>query len=380
MGYRAPVTLIAARRVGCAACEHDRRRQEDGTAVEEFLLRPRTSPPNLAVPRTSPSFNRYSYVGNNPLSATDPTGHDSMGTCDADACYHFNLLGDVDGFGASGVFGGAILSMGQWAAAADMFTAAEMFSAQAPSWLGGGGWADCFLNLPNVIGGSVGQGVVGSEGYPSADVGTMNPQGGATFPEAGIGSGGGSIETVVVNAYRGSAPFAVTASDFLDTNNAQYAALDNGVRTDASSRSSVYRLFLVAERKNANANVGHVFLGGIKPGDSREAWGFYPRATGAYDPDRLDGPGRVRSDLSLFDMALAGDKNFAMQEFDVDRATYMQAMGYMRGYDSWNYYDLGRDNCITAAFASLNAAKIGSYFYVPGQTPNDVYNAIHGGD
>lgn len=79
-------------------------------------------------PLDGQSFNRYTYVRNRPLSATDPSGHDDVATyvdkitriaqmanrCQADVCYRYDPLGNLTQIGSASWKGGEMQTVAYW--------------------------------------------------------------------------------------------------------------------------------------------------------------------------------------------------------------------------------------------------------------------------
>jgi RHS repeat-associated protein len=121
---------------------------------------------------------------------------------------------------------------------------------------------------------------------------------------------------------------------------------------------------------------GHVFLGGITPDGSRRALGFFPKNKGI---GMIHGPGVVRDNTVLFELALSGDPDFTFQEYSVTMEQYNAVMNYMENYTSNGDYDLFYNSCVAAALQSLNAGGVTNSFFVPFERPNDVATAIQRG-
>jgi hypothetical protein len=123
-----------------------------------------------------------------------------------------------------------------------------------------------------------------------------------------------------------------------------------------------YSLSLVVERPNEGSNTGHLFDGGQSPFREPEAWGFY--SDNAKSPDALFDfgsshlHGSVHSDTSLFLAALNGDKDFAMITWKVNASTYNQVMGSIHTYNQLNDYGLACNSCMHGALSALHAAGL----------------------
>jgi YD repeat-containing protein len=154
-----------------------------------------------------------------------------------------------------------------------------------------------------------------------------------------------------------------------------------------ASTSMMYRLFLIAEQTDwlhGHELSGHLFIGGVKPGGSLEAKGFYPKGNAPWrqSTSAFGGAGVVQDDTDSFIAALSGAPNYAIAEFNVDADTYNAAMSYMTNYQyTYNYQLLG-SSCVTAAISTLDRVNLPDPFILGtfGVSPDQVYNSINAGD
>ncbi len=137
-------------------------------------------------------------------------------------------------------------------------------------------------------------------------------------------------------------------------------------RTGSTSSLRLQRLWHRA-RVHRQASAGRKAIGkGILP---KEGW-F----------GKISGPGEVRNDTALLNMALSGNDDFAFRAFSVDQATYNRAFGFISNYARWNNYNLFYNNCETAALRTLNySGAVPNAFFIPFTLPSELYGALERG-
>ncbi|WP_228553456.1 hypothetical protein [Pseudoalteromonas sp. PPB1] len=183
---------------------------------------------------------------------------------------------------------------------------------------------------------------------------------------------GGTVSKVTGGKFSNGATTAAFAQAFNGNEQAK--------RVEAQKKR--YKLYLVA-RKSALFNgegVGHAFIGGISPGGTKEAWGFWPGSEDAYESFVYGaGEGVVKSDLEEFNKALDGNGNYQLLELSVDQGQYEQAIYTMASFNTPNIdYGLLSVNCTSAAvYSIIQSGAVGSGVKYWGSfIPDDLYMRI----
>jgi hypothetical protein len=361
--------------------------------------------PFVQFPHSTQGYNRYTYVGNNPLSHTDPSGFFlkkllqkiapilSIAANFIPGCQLWcsAAIGAAVGYLTTGTLKGAVLG---GASAMAAYGIGEAFQGMAVANVKQG--IDTFA-----VGLKAGQ-FFGKALLHGLSQGVFSAAGGGRFGDGFLGGASASLMSPVVNRIEGDSFGAVSARVVTAATVGGTAAklgggkFANGAisaafvqafnaeqhRTQAAEEEGEYKLALVAERSNSESDTGHVFVGGIEPDGSTEAYGFYPEEQNVdalYQGKELKGV--VLSDNAKFSKALSGSSDFKMKVFTVDRATYDSAISYIRGYDQVSDYSLGTNSCVHAAFNTFNhVGLINSYSTsVPAVHPNTIYDAIKRG-
>ncbi len=381
----------------------------NGRVYDPLLGRFLSADPNIDGVGDAQGYNRYSYVGNNPLGATDPSGYFSLkdvvmivaivvvGIITAGAALAalapggFSLLG-----GISTLFSGT-LGLGQAIAAGVGFGFGSSF---AGSLLNGGSIGDAFK--AGIIGGLEGGvsggltfgigNISGSLGYLGTAVAHGVVQGGLTEATGGEfrhgfyagfataaaspgidlipGSSAGAIaERVAAAAVVGGTASAIGGGKFAN------GAVSGAFVRLFNEEAHQYKLGLAAMVHGPDDGVGHAFLVGEKPDGTIEAKGFYPVGN-----SKPFGPGELRDNTPAYNEMIKGDLDGAIHWVRVDKATYEAAWSEMKSYSVGVKYDailsqFGGSVCSTVAIRVFeNATGITSYHDI--NTPRGLLNYI----
>lgn len=293
----------------------------NGRIYDAGLGRFLSADPLVSHPYFSQSYNRYSYVMNNPLSATDPSGFEVqyipvpvfLGG-DDDSC--FDGRPPSDGPTVRGCIDGCNTQSGR------SFTGYRTFNVTEDR-------------------------VAYRSDSNSSYLRKMWAEGQSTVLE-GIKPG---TPPPMLKAPAAVAPDAVAGGGVDDELN--------------------FTLAYVVERPNENSDYGHAFVGGIRSDGTTEAWGFYPKKPDGWaliDQGTYRLGGVVNDDKDRFDRALSGDDNFAMLTFKVNEATYRKAMNHIQRYDKGNDYGLITNSCVHATINTFQKADI-IHYESPAITP-----------
>jgi hypothetical protein len=87
--------------------------------------------------------------------------------------------------------------------------------------------------------------------------------------------------------------------------------------------------------------------------------------------------GKMRSNMNEYEDARSGDKSFAMLRYQVDADTYAKVQGYMMGYDPYNNYSLGYNDCVHAAALSYGGVSQNFIYAMPWVHPHFIDESIN---
>jgi len=357
----------------------------NGRIYDPKLGRFMQADPVVQAPKNSQNLNRYSYVLNNPLSYTDPTGFSFwkkirpyvgmavmiVGMIIAPELAP--LWGGLSGYINSGNIKGAVIG----AFSAAMFQGignafvrmGQNASAAAQGWLQAGkilahGVAGGIMSELN--GGKFGHGFWAA-GFTQAFAG----------PIGGIDSGteGFSPARVVAAAIVGGTASELSGGKF--ANGAMTGAFSRAFNDELHKVRSNYKLHLIA---STNGLSGHVTIAGESPNGTITAKGFYPNDHASI-LDMITGTqGQVVDDRPLYDAAMAGESGYAVQTLAVSQLQHDAALQFMSDYGRYNEYDLLSNSCVTAALSSFNAAGVSAFnTNMLGALPISVYTAVEMG-
>jgi len=378
----------------------------NGRVYDPYLGRFLSADTVVQNPAATESVNPYAYAWNDPLRYIDPSGHDliaeifgailgiafgwaafyELASLAASGLAGAMAAGAIAGF--VGGFVGALVATDSMSAA---LTAGLIGAATGALFAGVGQYADApqanwtigertlAHGLVGCVAGVASSGNCGRGALSAAAAEYLGNQVGHVGNPDSLSNWGFGGETAKY-ALIGGITATIVGGDFWEGFGISAAGyLFNESQTRLKAKD--FKLYLVAEDDTIqNKFVGHVFLGGRLPNGYVEAVGFYPQSD---SPAALvEGePGQVRDNTAEFKEALAGDPHYSFKTYDVDRATYYKAMGFMRSYDATNNYGLFTNSCVTAAFSALNYAGVTNSF-IPNMAavaPHQVYMALKSG-
>ncbi len=372
----------------------------NGRLYDAALGRMLSPDPIVQEPFNAQNLNRYTYVLNNPLSYTDPSGLSfvkkywrqiasiAINMFLPGAGWFTGLFGQglantlVTGFISGVVSSGSLQGGLMGAFSAGVFHGiGKEFASMAKGPEGSGFWGTRLTGgqfaakvlTHGIAGGMMStlQGGKFGHGFASAGVAQLAAPGIDGLDE---GNAGFSATRVAAAAIVGGTASVLSGGKF--ANGAVTAAFARAYNDERHRGEALdHKLFLIAER----GTVGHVFLGGVAPNGEYEAWGFYPTEKGVDALTEGEGMnGVVRDDSALFMRAMQGDRNFAFRVFDVTASTYRHAMAVMKGYASTNDYGVARNSCVSAAFTATSSVGLtpGLIEAMPYVHPNAVFDAF----
>jgi len=297
----------------------------NGRAYDPELGRFLSVDPFIQFPDNSQSLNPYTYVMNNPLSGTDPTGY--MGMFGGGVSF-----GNPFGGNSSNPYGG----IGR-----------PIHPPRGPT--------QCEIMCVSTKGADGGSAPTNIEEKPKDKTANIENQkdGNSVVTKAASG-------TVVTVNRSNIAPSGSTNKSTNNLKNIDRFA-EPTTTTNKTEEEKNYKLHLLASK---NLPVGHVAIAGESPDGETEAKGFYPKEKSA-DIAKVGirgfVKGTVKNDIELLRDAQAGADGVLMQTLNVTKAQHDTALQFMSDYADNNLYNLYRNSCVTAALKSLNAAGVSKF-------------------
>ena len=369
--------------------------------------------PLVGNPLDGQNWNRYSYVLNNPLKYTDPSGFDgndssnglfngpinigistggykysynstctsdSVGTCSINStAEHSTFFGSISKWEYSVTCTSEIAGMCHFANAeapsvgnAQIFAAALGYKIEhdfkfrkaiadwACSKLPNGCTAP--VTNPTSPGGT-------GDGNSTGTITNTEP----ATPDLRVSSG-----TNAAQISAGSGGFSLGNMWPISNANAAGTGMEGQVGStngQVNTATNNYKLYLIASK---HLPAGHVTIAGKTPDGIVKAKGFYPRHDLPRDASIYGSvPGEIRDDIRLYDAAIAGEPGIAMTSLSVTQAQHDAALRFMEGFADRNRYNLYKCSCVHAALESLNAAGVASFNTdITAVLPHAIYEAI----
>ena len=294
----------------------------NGRIYDPVLGRFLSADPFIQYPSVVQNLNRYSYLMNNPLNATDPTGYF------VDKIVQQGFVQAVTTVALTAIhpaLGAAYVAYNAAGSAKSMMQAAQV-------WQGGGDlpWGDMLVNslFSQAIGGMMGMiggGIVESNRQAriaaelEALLGKIETDLGNT-PKDGHGKESRKEGNVVISPATKPEPLPREL-----------------IRTTQLKRDS-FKLFLVAMHdRHPKSTPGHVFVGFVSDTGETFAYGFYPdmvRFTWRQMVvENHMNSGIVIDDTAKFKEALTGNAHYRMKEFNVSKSDFYKAQSYIFNSD-----------------------------------------------
>ena len=342
----------------------------------------------------SQAHNRYSYVNNNPLKYTDPSGHAPNLKKIARAFKNFTVASHIAGAymavgfkigGPVGAIQGAKIAMGSYKAYRNGVSTGDILKSNVKSFamMGASKWAF----------GKVGDNwFIGAEKVAAHAVvgGTLNRLGGGRFQDGFVSAGiaqllspaisYGSTPTAraIIAGTVGGAAAHTGGGDFSD--GFWTAAFARMYGESNSQDSKRHRITMVAHLKDSDDPIGHAFVILQDEDGHIEAYGFWPEDTEGSKSEYINGtPGIVRDEIATgyYNAYKRGEGLNASRTLIVSEGEFNLAAAAIINYAAEPpTYKLLTTMCAT--FTTNVAGATGNSLYIVGPTPRTLYRNFAG--